>query len=44
MIESDFTSNAGCLAELILKIVSGKWKPMIIRLAAGGGLCVLIPC
>jgi DNA-binding HxlR family transcriptional regulator len=34
---SYLTSN-GCPAEETLKIVSGKWKPMIIRLAVEGSL------
>jgi DNA-binding HxlR family transcriptional regulator len=36
--ESSYLTNQGCPAEETLKIVSGKWKPMIIRLAVEGPL------
>jgi DNA-binding HxlR family transcriptional regulator len=36
--ESAYLPNQGCPAEETLKAVSGKWKPMIIRLAVEGPL------
>ncbi len=32
------TTNNNCLAEETLKLIAGKWKPMILRLATGGPL------
>ncbi len=32
-IKEDMSANANCPAEHLLKIVSGRWKPMIVRLA-----------
>ena len=36
--ESTDVTNQGCPAEETLKAVSGKWKPMILRLAVEGPL------